>query len=424
MSRHDSQQWLAYHLPMDTQVDIAIVGGGLVGSSLAIALDGCGWRVAQIEAVAATHNRQASVDERNLALARVSVDALDALGVWSELAPHATLIRRIQVTRRGEFGRVRLRAEDYHLDAFGAVVPARELGNGLLKRIEGLGSLTRWCPARVTATDAKLDGVDVGVSIAGVERRLRTRLLVAADGTDSGVRAALGIGVDIHDYAQTAFVGTVQTERALDGEAFERFTDSGPVALLPLPGARAGFVMTVANAQAQSVAMMNDATFVALLQERFGYRLGRLKHPGRRIAHPLRRVQAQALTAARAVLIGNAAQTVHPIGAQGFNLGLRDALSLAALLRSAASAKADPGSPQLLAEYAQQRSADRQSTIAASDGLVRLFGEQALPLRILRSLGMTIVDRSPSLKRMLARRGMGLTSGTLLALPDIESAKI
>jgi 2-octaprenyl-6-methoxyphenol hydroxylase len=203
-------------------------------------------------------------------------------------------------------------------------------------------------------------------------------------------------------------------EKPLDGTAYERFTDSGPVALLPLGANRAGLVLSVPSADAPRVAALDDDAFVAFVHERFGWRAGRFSRPGRRKPYPLARALASRTIARRAVLVGNAAQTVHPIGAQGFNLGLRDALTLAELLRAPAS---DPGDAALLARYAQRRGADREATTRFSDDLVRLMGNDFAPLRLVRSLGFHALDRITPLKRRFALRGMGFRGDTpLLAL--------
>jgi 2-octaprenyl-6-methoxyphenol hydroxylase len=411
--------------------DVLIIGGGLVGASLAIALDGSGLRVALAEAVPARANHQPSYDERNLALARATVNALAALGVWTRVAARATPIRRIHVSRQGEFGAARFDADRHGVDAFGAVLPARELGNGLLARLDACAGLARYAPATLTAiapgrspsalgrspSSAKAmdgrerprgsDAIEARLVSDGVERVISTRLLVGADGTASFVRSALGIETQNVDYAQTAFVTTVTPQHGLDGRAYERFTASGPVALLPLADQRAGVVLTVPGDDAQRVAALDDAGFLALLHERFGWRLGRFTRPGRRVSYPLQRVQAMRLFAPRAVLVGNAAQTLHPIGAQGFNLGLRDALTLAEMLVERARDGADPGAPDLLGAYASRRREDREGTIAMSDGLVRLSANDAPPLKLLRSLGLIALDRVSVLQAELVRRGMG-----------------
>ena len=391
---------------MNMDYDVLIIGGGLVGASLAIALDGAGLRVALVEAAPPRVDQQPSYDERNLALARATVNALTALGVWEKCGARATPIRKIHISRQGEFGAVRLDAAKHGLDSFGAVLPARELGNGLLARLDVCRELTRLAPAKLTAVATAADAITATLVMADGERKLRTRLLVGADGTASFVRSALGIETQNVDYAQTAFVCTIMPQRTPDC-AYERFTASGPVAMLPLAERRVGVVLTVPTADTARVAALDDAGFVGLLHERFGWRLGRLSRPGRRVSYPLRRVQAQRLVAPRAVLVGNAAQTLHPIGAQGFNLGLRDALTLAELLVDGVRASTDPGVTALLAAYAERRREDREGTIAMSDGLARFTANEAPPLKLLRSFGLLALDRIAPLQDVLVRRGMG-----------------
>jgi 2-octaprenyl-6-methoxyphenol hydroxylase len=392
-------------------LDVLIIGGGLVGASLAIALDGSGLSVALAEAAPPRVDLQPSYDERNLALARASVNALESLGVVDAAAPLVP-IRRIHVSRRGDFGAARLDAAGLGLPAFGAVMPARELGNALLRRLDACRELQRIAPAQAAAIDVGMDAVAVGLRSGDTTRSVRTRLLVGADGSESFVRGALGIDVQRHDYAQSAIVTTLTVEKPLDGLAYERFTDSGPVAVLPLGERRAGLVLSVATEQAADVAALDDEAFIAFVHERFGWRAGRFSRPGRRKPYPLARVLAERTTAPRSVLVGNAAQTVHPLGAQGFNLGLRDALVLAELLRAARATGADTGDATLLARYVERRAADRAATTAFSHDLVRLTGSDFLPLRIARSLGLHALDRLAPLKRGFALRGMGFRGDT------------
>ncbi|HSC11494.1 MAG TPA: 2-octaprenyl-6-methoxyphenyl hydroxylase [Rhodanobacteraceae bacterium] len=404
----------------NTTHDVLIIGGGLVGASLAIALDGAGLRVGLVEAVPARANHQPSYDERNLALARATVNALAALGVWTHVSTRATPIRRIHVSRQGELGAARFEAARHGVDAFGAVLPARELGNGLLARLDACAHLVRHAPATLTALETRADTVEARIRTDAGEKVIAAPLIVGADGTGSFVRSAVGIETINVDYAQTAFVTAVTPQRQLDGCAYERFTASGPVALLPLADRRAGVVLSVPGSDAARVSALDDDAFLALLHERFGWRLGRLSRPGRRVSYPLQRVQSMRLTAARAVLVGNAAQTLHPIGAQGFNLGLRDALTLAELLIQR-SGGGDPGGADLLDEYARRRQEDRDGTIAMSDGLVRFTANEAAPLKLLRSLGLIALDRIPALQAAVVRRGMGFRGHVpQLALSDAD----
>ncbi len=405
----------------ETTHDVLIVGGGLVGASLACALHGSGLNVALAEASAGQAQHAPSFDERNLALARASRNALTALGVWKHVASRPSPIERIHISSRGDFGAVRLSASDYGLDAFGAVVVARELGAALEARLAELDSLVRYRPARVTGLEQGPDRVRVRMQTVHGEQQIATRLIVAADGTESAVRTHLGIEVERHDYAQTLFVSTVQCERAHAQVAYERFTESGPVALLPLAAQLMGSICTVPAADADSIAALDDEGYQEFLQQRFGWRLGRLLRVGKRSAYPLQRVCANALTATRGVIVGNAAQTIHPIGAQGFNLGLRDALTLAEELVVAKQAGRDPGAAPGLERYARRRQVDRDATLEFSDGLVRLFSNRFRPLRAFRSLGLLALDRIPGLSDDLVTGAMGFRGDVPALARDVAA---
>lgn len=388
--------------------DILIVGGGLVGTSLALALDVAGRAVTLVEAQPPRAARPADAaaqddNDRNLVLARASVNGFRALGVWPRLDAIAGVIQRVEVSRAGEFGRVHLSATDAGVGVLGRVVPGRALGAALAARLAECGHVRRLAPATLVSLSPCAAGWRARIAGEGRECEIEARLVVGADGSASRVRTQVGIGADEHDYRQSLFVSTVGCTRDAAGTAFERFTDEGPVALLPLPNARRGLVLTVAADRHDEVAAMDDAAFVALAQRRFGWKLGALTRPGRRFAHRISRVLATALTASRAVLVGNAAQAVHPIGAQGFNLGLRDALTLAEM----AGPAEDPGAAALLAAYAQRRRPDRDGVLAFSHGLATLACLRQPALAPLRSLALLALDGVPPLRHALVRHGMG-----------------
>jgi len=392
---------------MTQRTDILIVGGGLVGASLALALDAGGRGAVLLEAAPArTIPVGAASDDdndRNLVLARASVNALKALQVWPHLEAAAGTIRRVEVSRAGEFGKLRMTAEDAGVDPLGRVVPGSVLGAALERQLAACRHIERLAPAKLLALVPAESGWHARVAMAGEERNIKARLVVGADGSDSLVRAQVGIGAQEHDYAQSLFVCTVACERDIPNCAFERFTDEGPVALLPLPNHRRGLVLTVSADRHDDIPAMDDAAFIALAQQRFGWKLGRLSRPGKRFAHRIRRVLADSLTAPRVVLVGNAGQTVHPIGAQGFNLGLRDALTLAELIAGGD----DPGASSLLNEYASRRQPDRDGVLAFSHGLIALGCLPQPALAPLRSLAMLALGGIPPLRHVVARRGMG-----------------
>ncbi len=397
---------------MSEESTILIIGGGLVGASLAIALDAAGIAATLVESAAPRAEAQPSYDERNLALARATVNGLEAIGVWRHARTGATPIRHIHVSRAGEFGSARIDADKHGVDALGWTLPARELGAALLRRLDECTRLTRLAPATLAALEPLAGGWRAQIDSADGSHCIDTPLLVGADGTESFVRARLGIEAERHDYRQTLFVCTVTPERDHANRAWERFADSGPIALLPLAERRCGLVLTVAADAADAVAALDDAAFIDLAQRRFGWRLGRLSRPGKRHPYAIQRVAAGALIAPRAALVGNAAQSVHPIGAQGFNLGLRDALTLAEMVAGAA----DPGAANLLQRYAARRAPDREGTMAMSHGLVQLACLPQPLLAPLRSLALLACDRVPPLQRALARRGMGFRGAPPLAV--------
>jgi 2-octaprenyl-6-methoxyphenol hydroxylase len=389
---------------MTQRHDVVIVGGGLVGASLAIALDRLGIDVGLVEAAPPTA-MPAVFDQRNLSFAAATVNALTVLGVMQKLRALAGPIRRIHISRQGDFGRVRLEAADYGRDSFGQVVVARDFGEALEARLGELRHVTRYRPSRFVALEEGVaDARRLRLAGEAGEQFVEARLLVAADGTRSQLREALGIDVREQDYGQILFVARVRAEQAPDGTAYERFTATGPTALLPRGDRHFGAIHGVPTDLAGDVAALDEAAWLARLQGAFGWRVGRFIASGERSAYPISRVVADRLTAPRAVLMGNAAQTIHPIGAQGFNLGLRDALTLAELLETGG---VDPGDEGLLRNYAQRRAEDRQRTLAFSDGLARLTANPAPMLRPLRSLGLAAVDLSPTLQAFLVGGAMG-----------------
>lgn len=410
-----------------TTHDVLIIGGGLVGSSLAIALEPLGIDIGLVEAVAPGPSDGSVFDQRNLSFSEATVNALTALGVMQELASVGGPIERIHVSRRGDFGRSVLRATDHGRTEFGRVVVARDFGDALEKRLAGLQRLERYRPARFLGfADSTREGYRA-VRLTGDagERIVHARLVVGADGTRSGVRAGLGIGTSEHDYRQTLFVTRLRSARAPGGTAYERLGDDGPTALLPRGDRHYGLVHAVAREEADAVAELDEAAFLERVQTAFGWRAGRFLACGPRVAYPLVQVLAEDVIGQRAVLVGNSAQTIHPLGAQGFNLGLRDALTLAELIAAATHAdpQADCGDRGLLSSYVRLRAGDRRRTLAFSDGLARMTVNPSELVRPLRSLGLTAIDRLPSLQAEVVAGALGYRADVpaLCRPPELRS---
>ncbi|MEO8064777.1 MAG: 2-octaprenyl-6-methoxyphenyl hydroxylase [Pseudomonadota bacterium] len=392
--------------------DVVIVGGGMVGASFALALRATRLRVLLIESVSPDSAAQPSFDERTTAIGNGSKQIFESLGVWPAMAAESTPIRAIHVSDAGRFGVARLDAREQGVHAFGYVVPNRAIGRALWQALREVPNVTLAVPAQVKGATLRDDGVvlDVVTEVSterGPERvteRIRAAVAVAADGAGSVLRASAGIDASVEDYEQVAIVVNAATERPNNGEAFERFTPSGPLAVLPVTGGGYTVVWAVAPARAAELVALDENAFAAELLSAFGWRAGRWTKIGRRNTYPLALSRAAKTVAGRVVLIGNAAQSLHPVAGQGFNLGLRDAATLAEMLAS--SAVGDP-SEELLARFASWRAEDRQGVTRFTDSLVKLFGSDTPGVGLARNFGLLLFDLSPAAKRALSRVSWG-----------------
>jgi 2-octaprenyl-6-methoxyphenol hydroxylase len=391
--------------------DLIIVGGGMVGASLAIALADRGLRMALIEAHAPGADSQPSYDDRAIALAYGTRRIFDAIGVWSALESMVEPILDIHVSDRGHFGFTGLSASEEGVPALGYVVTARELGRVLLARLHQQGALDVIAPARVVRFDDQGARVRVELEGNGVMTSLDCRLLVAADGGDSAIREQLGVPIRRWQYGQSAVVTNITPAKAHANKAYERFTESGPVALLPMTEQRCALVWTVRDEQLDAVLALDDEAFLAAFQQRFGYRLGRFRRVGRRLSYPLSLLRARESVRGRVAIIGNAAHTLHPIAGQGFNLGIRDVAALAEVIDDAFAAGGDIGSPAVLDAYERWRAQEQRNVALATDGLARLFSNPLGIVRAGRNLGMLAMELIPGAKHPLARAAMGLNGG-------------
>lgn len=393
---------------MDGDYDILLVGGGLVGASLARGLIGSRLRLAVVEAVPPATQARPGHDDRVIALSWTSRRILEALGCWADLAADAEPILRVHISERGQWGMARLDQADAGVPALGYVVTARALGQALWVGLEGRSDLDWLSPAELEAFEVQPEGVEARLRIRGEPRRLRARLLVAADGGASRVRQTLGVPLWERDYGQTAVIANLTPSRPHGGMAYERFTPQGPLALLPMTEGRCSLVWTQPTEAVEEVLGLADGPFLNRLQATFGFRLGRLTQVGRRAAYPLRLAQARETVRPRVALIGNAAHTLHPVAGQGFNLGLRDVAALAEVLGDAQGLGEDPGGLSVLERYAAWRQADQDGTARLTDGLARLFRNPLAPVRLGRALGLLALDLTPPAKYLLGRQFMGL----------------
>lgn len=396
----------------DIDCDVLIVGGGLVGSALANALSRIPVSTVMVEAHDPSVFERASFDSRATALARGSQKILDQLGLWARLRTAAEPIRFIHIGEQGRFGAARIDAAEEGVEALGYTIENRVLGEALWRTLDAAEGFRCLAPARLEQFSVVDDGLIARIDGERGGSIVRARLLIAADGTRSSVREALGVRARRDDYRQQAIVVNCTTELPLKGRAYERFTRRGPLAVLPLTGGRAAVVWTLPDDVAERVRALGRDAFRVELQQAFGYRVGRFERIGRRGAYPLLRVRSSELRRRRALLIGNAAVSLHPVAGQGFNLALRDVATIAELIAdeiAAAGCAADPGSPSLLEAYEDWRAADQRKVAGFTHGLVRLFGLPAPGLGALRGLGLVAFDLLPGAKAQLARHTMGMS---------------
>ena len=390
-------------------MDIVIAGGGMVGASLAAALSGLPLSIALIEASPAELTQQSGYDDRAIALSYGSSQILKGVGVWKDVAEAANPIDSIHVSDRGHFGATRLNAQQQKVPALGYLIQAQTYGQVVNRYLEG-SNVRVIQPAKIDAVETSDAAQIISVmSESGIET-IQTKLLVACDGGNSAIRKMSGISATMHDYEQVAIIANVSTEVPHENRAFERFTEQGPIALLPMSDNRCSLVWTLDRRNYQSVLNLDDDAFLTKLGEAFGYRLGRFIRVGRRSSFPLALTQSSKLISDRLAIIGNAAHTLHPVAGQGLNLALRDIADLAEQIAHAAKHQEDVGSSELLNTYARVRQKDTARTIQYTDSLVKLFSNQNFLVGHARAAGLTIIDRLTPFRTLLARQSMGLAS--------------
>jgi len=395
----------------DNHYDIVVVGGGMIGSCLALAIAPLGFRVAVVEAIPRTAPEQPSFDDRTMALSRSTQRFFEAIGLWGDIVASATPISNIHVSDQGRFGFAHIDAKEQRVDALGYVVINRVLGEVLQTALGHVKSFDILCPARVVDVRLSPDTAMAVVENAdGLSQEIECDLLVAADGANSAVRGMLGIKATQRPCGQRAVIGNLLPEKSFHNCDDERFTESGPLALLPVADGRAGFVWAVSEQDAERVLELGDNAFLQELQTAFGNRLGTFSRVGKRTVYPLALSKAARLVAQRSVLIGNAAHGLHPVTAQGFNLGLRDVAALCDCIADEhqQSCGIDIGRAEVLERYAKWRRSDHRRMVLFTDGIVRLFGRRDRPASILRDIGMLGFDLIPGVRSLFAKHTMGL----------------
>ena len=391
--------------------DIAIIGGGLVGLCAALVLQHPARRVSIIEAGNLDQASGDGLNARSIALSASSVQIFRALGIWPQIEAQAAPIRRIHISARGRWGVTRLQARDYQLDALGYVIENQALSHSLLQAVAGSDRIELLQNAEFESIQQDAS-VTVGFQSNGQSQQVEAGIALIADGARSKARAALGIGHSLVDYGQSVVISNVEVSQPKSDTAYERFTPQGPLAMLPLGGKRYACVWTLAPEQATLACSQDDAEFNSALQQCFGFRLGRIERVGKRFSIPIQRTRADALQSGRCLLIGNAANALHPVAGQSFNLSLRDIACLYELLseRSTADLEAD-GFASLAGQYESQRSGEHRQVIRYGDGLVTLFSNELPVFDHVRAAGLSLLDLLPMLKTQAAFTGMGMTFG-------------
>lgn len=392
---------------MQDEYDLLIVGGGLAGNCLALALRQTDLNIAIIEANSREQLHSSPAGDRALALAAGTVKMLDALGAWQGIAGKATAIKNIHISDQGHFGKARLSAKREKVDALGYVICARDIEDHVAALVAD-STIDQYCPARVVGLMSTNDQVSVSLKQDEKALTLSARLLVGADGGNSSIRNLLEIAQQTTEYGQTALVTTVKSSLPNKNVAYERFTSSGPLAMLPVGDDQCSVVWTRSHQDAKALMAGNEDDFIEQLQADFGYRLGQLKLTAARRAFPLTLVRAQQMFSGRAVIVGNAVHQLHPVAGQGFNLGLRDVVQLAEMILQQHEDQKDIGDHDFLKAYEKARIQDHDRVIGFTDNVVRIFSNEWLSMAAVRNLGLVMLDHIPLAKSWLSKQAMGI----------------
>ena len=396
---------------MNYDADVMVVGGGLNGPALALALAGVGVSVIVVDAQPARARADAAFDGRAYALAIASKRLLSAVGVWSRVAENTQPIQKINASdgRAGEGpSRFFLHFDSAEIEEgpMGFMLEDRHLYAAFLAAMSESPGITHMPATSVINQSAEAAGMTATLSDG---RTITARLLVGCDGRKSGTAQRAGIGRTGHSYGQTALVCAVAHERPHQGIAQQFFMPSGPLAILPLTGNRSSIVWSETDANARTIAALDDAAFLEVLRPRFGDFLGTISLAGPRFSYPLNLTLANSYVATRVALVGDAAHGVHPIAGQGLNLGFRDVAALAEVLALATRRGEDIGATDVLERYQTWRRFDSTALALGMDGVNRLFSNDNAIMRAGRDLGLGLVGSFAPLRRAFIRQAAGLS---------------
>ncbi len=391
--------------------DIVIVGAGMVGTSLAIALAPTGLRIAIIESVNPNNHQHSTFDDRGITLTPSSKRIFEQLDIWQQVRADSYPIKRIHVSEQGRFGFTHLDASTSGtgLPELGYVVVARSLGQALHQCLQRYDNINLLCPAELKQFSLVDGKMRVVFQYEGVEQTVNAGLLVGADGSNSLVRRLAGINVEEDDFKQTAIVANIKTQKTNDATAFERFTPHGPIAMLPIGDRRSVLVYVVSSREAHACMQVSDTDYISRVQQEVGRRLGNIEQLGMRRAYPIVFRQASRHYQQQLVLLGNSAHTLHPNAAQGFNLGLRDVAGLADSIHNALNKGGAIEDISILKNYMENRAADQRRVIRFTNGLAKTFYNRWPVINSGRNLCMLMIDLVPPLKRTFTEAAMGIS---------------
>jgi len=390
--------------------DVVISGGGPVGLILALGLAQQAFQVVLAELFVPKEDAPNSFDGRVLALSHGSMLVLKKLNIWNDLIEHVTEIHHVHVSQKGYLGLTKLHAEEVDVPALGYSIQSSDLGKILWQHVEQNAQIQVLCPARLVTFEEQESVIQAEIAVdseskgvPGSSYQIEAKLIVGADGTDSQVRKILGLPIEKKSYHAFAVITQIETEMHPQGWSFERFTEKGPVALLPMKGHFHKAVMVCPEDEIESVKALNDAEYIALFTSKMGERLGRFIQVSPRVIYPLKESYVPRMSKGRALLMGNASHTQHPVAAQGLNLGIRDI----EVFLEMTSLTDDIGTPEFLTGYAITRKTDHEKVMGMTDSLIDLFQHQSPIVGHLRGVGLMAMQVMPTLKKRFSRFAMG-----------------